>query len=313
MASFTVEDVSKYRDKVWKLKAIDKKDFIHSKIIKKGQNNNYKENIFLVSAEKVCVRAFKVLYGVSNNLIYTSNRFTTKERPTVKLNKIVKFLNEMADWSNYMPDSIEIHLPYTNKQIVYDMFIESLTVDNTQYKVSYKYFIFCWKKYCFNLKVRKVTRFSKCSYCTVQDEKITCTKDPDVRRKLKKQKMKHVMLNFEDREIYETHKNMSKLVKERYLSVAIDGADFGRYALPYFGVKDKKSDTGYKNPITTIVVIAHGHGTFIYTVPFNLPSNSNSIIHALQLTLTKLKKMYSSDDKRWPSTLFVQVKMYMFI
>ena len=62
---------------------------------------------------------------------------------------------------------------------------------------------------------------------------------------------------LEDRDIYETHKQMGIKTKKKYLSIAVDGADFGKYGLPYFSVKDKQSEKGYKNPISTVIVNIH--------------------------------------------------------
>ena len=46
---------------------------------------------------------------------------------------------------------------------------------------------------------------------------------------LKVKKHKHVIEMLEDRDIYETHKQMGIKTKKKYLSIAVDGADFGKY------------------------------------------------------------------------------------
>ena len=71
-------------------------------------------------------------------------------------------MNDLAERCNYMPNSSEIHLPYTTKTMVYHLFVQYLQQQNIQ-PISMKYFIQVWKTKLNHIKVRKVTKFSKCN------------------------------------------------------------------------------------------------------------------------------------------------------
>ena len=115
---------------------------------------------------------------------------------------------------------------------------------------------------------------------------------------------------LEDRDIYETHKQMGIKTKKKYLSIAVDGADFGKYGLPYFSVKDKQSEKWYKNPISTVIVNIHGYGTCVYTIPIYLPNDSNSIIHIIHKTFSFMKNLYLNNNMSWPNILLAQVNIF---
>ena len=131
-------------------------------------------NIF--NQQNVCQNAFIIAYGVSKHLIYSMELSYKQNRVKVKEEMILNFLNGLAEKSNYMPNASEIHLPYTTKTMVFDMFMEHLKTNSLQ-DISFKYFIQVWKSKLFHIKVRKIQRFSKCNICTVVDEKIVKTRD----------------------------------------------------------------------------------------------------------------------------------------
>ena len=107
-----------------------------------------------------------------------------------------------------------------------------------------------------------------------------CRFEQDIEEKFRK----HVNKQLLDREIYEVNIKLAEVYPEEYFSIAIDGADFQRFGLPFFSEKDKDSDKGYKIPISLNGVKVHGHGCLTWIFPSNLPKDPNCTIHCLQDT-----------------------------
>lgn len=308
---FTLEEIQHLREEVHSMDKKEKKCYIKSKIVFKNEFNNNKCNKFTVKEKLVCKNCFLICYGVSNSIIYNKTNILSQLniRAKPKEDSIINFLTELSNKCDYMPDSNEIHLLSSSKYAVYEMFINANNEHNLKdyTEVTYSYFLRVWKAYLKHIKVRKVNRFTKCAQCTVWKSELRQTLDQEKRNKLKKLLHNHALQQLQDRNEYENNKRLAIELPSKYMSLAIDGADFQKYGLPYFNIKDKNSDQGNKIPINTVGVIFHGHGSFIYTLPCNLPSDSNSIIHCIQRSITQMKELYENKKLQWPSILFVQV------
>jgi hypothetical protein len=207
-----------------------------------------------------------------------------------------------------MPDKNEIHLSYNSHKIVYDEFKKYLDgFEDIDKNISYSYFNKVWRRKLNYIKARKAIRFSKCGKCVKLKERIMKTNKEELRNQLKKELMRHIERMTLDRRIYLRNKERATENKNSCLSIAIDGADFQRYGLPYFPQHDKDSDRGFKNPIRTIGSIIHGHGNMFFTFPANLPSDSNCIIYCLHTILTTMKQRYLIKKHQFPDTLYLQV------
>lgn len=316
VSKFSLEDIQNYRIDCRSHIGFELNKFIKSKIVRRDYTLNSKCNKYFVNHLQVCQRCFITCYGVSRSILYSNMTPKTLTRFKPCENEIVLFLQDLGKMNQYMPDKNEIHLSYYSKKLVYHYFLQSY--DSKSYKkpnekeISYSYFIRVWKKFLPNIKLRKFMRFAKCSTCTKLKELLSSTLDVNKRSIIKKKLYVHAIKNLQDRDVYETNKRLAVEFPERYISIGMDGADFQKYGLPYFKEKDKQSDNGYKIPINTIGVRVHGQGDYVFTLPMNLPSDSNSIIHCLHKTLIKLKERYNNIHKNgkkieWPSVLFVQV------
>ena len=113
---------------------------------------------------------------------------------------------------------------------------------------------------------------------------------------------------FDDRKIYEKHKELSKSEKSDYISIAIDGSDMINYGLPFFSEITKDGQKGYKYPIKLVGVIVHSWGNMLYTFPPNIPKGGNSTIHVIHQTLSFVKDLYKLQyNKSLPKYAFFQV------
>lgn len=301
-SKFSEEVVKNLREIVHKMNKIQKKNYIYHKIIRKDGNIN-KTNKFVCEGEIVCQNCFLKVYGVSRNLIYLKPTADLRIVASPVKRELIGFLEDLGRWHEMMPDVAEIHLPYTTKKEVYEMY--SKMFEDT--KCSYTYFLSVWKTEMKHLKIRKIHRFTKCGKCTILKERIAESKNVLINKELKKKFRKHVNNHLLDREIYEVNAKLAENIPDEYMSLAIDGADFQRFALPYFSEKDKDTDKGYKIPISLTGVKVHGHGALTWILPSNLPKDPNCTIHCLHETFAFMKSKYDRDAKQWPHTLFIQV------
>ena len=189
------------------------------------------------------------------------------------------------------------------------MFVSHLKTDDdfNGVPISYSYFNKVWRRKLNHIKARKAIRFSKCEKCVKLKEKLARTLDEETVNQTKRALFNHISRMELDRRIYQKNKEQASNYKDGCLSIAIDGADFQRYGLPYFCQSDKDSNRGFKNPIRTVGAIVHGHGNMFFTFPANLPSDSNCIIHCLHQLFVKMKKIYERNQKQLPDTLYLQV------
>ena len=86
------------------------------------------------------------------------------------------------------------------------------------------------------------------------------------------------------------------------------------YGLPYFHVKTKDSNKGYKLPIKLTGVKVHGWGHCVFTFGCNIPTGANATIECLHKTLEEMKVRYAEvEDSELPDVLFIQVPIEIII
>ena len=288
---FSLEAVQNCREKVHNMNRKDKKKYIYEKIIQKDGVLN-KTNKFNCEGQIVCQNCFVMVYGISRHLMYNKPRADLRIVNSPLKNEIVGFLEDIGRWHEAMPDLNEIHLPYTTKKEVFEMYIKLFG----ESRCTYTYFISVWKSFMKHIKIRKVHRFSKCGKCIRLKERISESSNAGLNKTLKKKFRKHVNKQLLDREIYEVNIKLAEVYPEEYFSIAIDGANFQRFGLPFFSEKDKDSEKGYKIPISLNGVKVHGHGCLTWIFPSNLPKDPNCTIHCLQETFSYLKDKYEEEE-----------------
>ena len=84
----------------------------------------------------------------------------------------------------------------------------------------------------------------------------------------------------------------------------------GNLWITIFYQKDKSIDKGFKIPNKLVGGIVHGIGTYIFTIPCNLPTDPNNIINCLHLILTNLYYNFKNNNYNWPRNMFLQVKLF---
>jgi hypothetical protein len=264
----------------------------------------------------ICYDAFRIVYGVSSSTIYSNPAVEIKDTSSEKCDAIRQYLTELASWHDFMPDSKEIHLPYTTKHQVFDLFMNR--VENGDYpaveSICLSYFRQIWRQHCNHIKVRKCIRFAKCSVCVRLREKMAMTSDFTENEKLKKVFFNHLTKMKADRKQYADNVELATNPETSAdnMSIIIDGAYWGTYGSPYFHEIDKSTDKGFKIPNKLTGVKVHGKGICVFTIPCNLPTDPNHIINCLHKTLSLLFENVSNNNGNWPSNLFLQVIIIEF-
>lgn len=309
LVNFDVADIENCRKYISPMNSEDKKRYIYSHIEIHDLGSGKMKRKLSYEGVDLCVEAFLIIFGVSRKLIYSIVTTQTKDRDKDKEEVIMSFLKKLADLHDFMPDKHEIHLSYNSHRLVYEKFEEYSQKNEDIYdkNISYSYFNKVWRRKLSYIKARKAIRFSKCGKCVKIKEKIAETNKEDLRSKLKKELFRHIERMTLDRKVYQENKEEATQNKEKCLSIAIDGADFQRYGLPYFAQKDKDSEKGFKNPIRTVGIIIHGHGNIFFTFAANVPSDSNCIIFCLHETIATMKRNYAIERWHFPETLHLQV------
>lgn len=135
--------------------------------------------VFLFDGKSVCatflVKAFRFSRDLQSSIraadgeetnMSTRDRVAPKDNSSVRKDAIITSLERLADnTADVMPDSGEQHLPFFRKEDVYEHFVKEYRLLYDDTPPSKCYFTSTWKHSCAKIKVRRVSRFTKCSLC----------------------------------------------------------------------------------------------------------------------------------------------------
>lgn len=104
------------------------------------------------------------------------------------------------------------------------------------------YFHQIWRKHCKHVKVRRLTRFAKCSRCEQLRREIEIAlKSNQDTTELRRQKKAHLDLVQAERREYRKKREKAIINSQHVCSIIVDGADQSAFGLPHFTVKSKDS------------------------------------------------------------------------
>lgn len=261
-------------------------------------NNNLNANTHTANDEDQ-------LQSANKNVICDRSN-TRAGQSSMARDSICNFLNRVAAQSGEsMPDSQERHLPFLNKKQVYDLFkAEFPTLYLGERTPGYEYFSQVWSKNCSSIKIRKHTRFSKCTTCeqlraAIRDAltKGRCTEE------LKRQKATHLDFVRREREEYSRKIDLAKKYPQDYLSIVVDGADQRNFTLPHFTscVKDQR---GHGLGVHVIGLLNHRQTNVLrlFTMTKDHQSGANHVIEVIHRFTNEVAR-----DSCLPKTLFIQL------
>ena len=157
-----------------------------------------------------------------------------------------------------------------------------------------------WRK-C--LVTRKYMPFAKCDDCTEFRAKMEASKCKTEKARLSYAYKKHVYFVMRERKVYYTHMALATRHPGEYLSLIIDGADQSDHGLPHFHTRSHKTEAAWKMKLHLMGVIAHGRGSFLFTVPSHAAQGHNVTIQAIWRTILIIKKR----EGKLPKKLYVQL------
>ena len=166
---------------------------------------------------------------------------TSLNRRSDGKDSIVCFLERLAtSTADKMPDTGEQHIPFFKKDDVYDLFVQEYAKLHISSPPSKSYFSSIWKSHCNKIKVRKASRFTKCSTCEElpQAIQLAATEGTNTEQ-LMRERRKHYEMVSRERMEYRKKKELASLHPSNYCSVIIDGADQSAFGLPHFAVNTK--------------------------------------------------------------------------
>lgn len=232
------------------------------------------------------------------NHVVSSSENTFAHNPSATSNlatdSILTFLDRAAaETADRMPDKEEFHLPFFTKKCVYEIFTKEFAILYPRMNVPVlSSFVHTWKKFRNYIKVRKYSRFTKCSTCERLRAALGdafCNRQET--RILKDQKRLHHEFIRRERLEYQSKRERAILYPADYLSLVIDGADQSAFTLPHFAVKTKEQ-RGVGIKIHLIGVLQHRslNRLSLYTMTDEHQTGSNHVVEAMHRCINDLSK-----------------------
>ena len=167
--------------------------------------------------------------------------------------------------------------------------------------VSYPYFMKVWRNKIRSVRLRKYSRFTKCTLCTnFKAEKAQCRgRNNSVPKALLEEMKAHYDQIRRYRSDAGHRARIAADHPDDYISIAQDGTDQLGFGYPIGAEMTAKED----NPRlkTKIMIdIVHGFGVYMYLLPLDIANGPDESIECLQRTL---KKEEIRRGGRLPSTL----------
>ena len=281
--------------------------------------------IFTIASRPVCQKFFlKVLHASRTSLAKVqkhgnaARRLVARSAP--KEQAIVRWLDELSSYGDRMPDSRNVHIPYPTVQAVWDLYAEDHKTDvaaddsgasdtdgeeksEGSLKVSRSYFLRVWRDQRASIKLQGGSPFALCVTCEELDDLERKQKNNPVRRDAAiRDKKEHIALVKAERQAYYDNRTDACKDKEKFLSLIVDGADQSSFGLPHFYRKTKDT-SGIKIPTKLYGVIAHGRGSYAFTVPPNAPTGVNLTVEIVHRVFQHVLEM----EGRLPKTLTLQL------
>lgn len=239
-------------------------------------------------------------HGCAMEYEFPSDEITKSDAMIIFLERLVSSTAER------MPDSGEAHLPFFEKKQVYEVFCrEYELLYNSNTIPTFSYFTEVWKKHCSWIKVRKSTRFTKCSTC----EQITAALREATRGGVQTDAIlrgKAIHLDFiaRERREYRRKCELAILYPTSYLSLVVDGADQTKFSLPHFttSVKDQR---GHGLAVHLIGLLRHAalNRLRLFTMTDEHASGANHIVESIHRLINEIEEA----EERLPPHLFLQL------
>jgi len=211
--------------------------------------------------------------------------------------------NNMGD---KLPNSTQIHLPsFFSWKLLHNDVNAFLTLHGSK-NISFSYFVTLRKHYFPNVIIPSNSRLGKCDLCiTLQQKKMKASTLAEY-QSFCSQYSKHNQDQMKERLLYKDRTVLSKLQPENYLSLIIDSMQ--HKFIPMVSPLPKNYATCEKLKLHITGVINHSNNDrFFYGSLDHWPHGSNFIISVMNIYLSYYNELLQTQQKPWPTTLFLQL------
>ncbi len=219
---------------------------------------------------------------------------------------VICYLERLAErTSDRMPDTGEYHLPFFRKRDVYTEFSREFAILNGgKSPPSIPYFFKVWRHECSKIKVRRITRFSKCEECENLRAKLTeAVKNSLPVDDIKRRRRLHLEFIKRERLEYKKKRDEAIIEPDSYLSIIVDGADQSAFGLPHF-TTSTKAQKGHSLKVKLIGLLEHAqvNKLHLFTLTGEYETGANHIIEVIHRFL-----MVRSKEGHFPPKMFIQL------
>ena len=185
------------------------------------------------------------------------------------------FFETLGDWQ---PDTGQLHLPPMDKKDIYTEMTSSLPDKH----VGPSSFYNIWNTEYPNVKIPPTQRLGKCKPCEDFHKQICATRDPDIRRRIKAQRRKHIEEVISDRRVYHAWRKRCEDNPDKYLCIILDGMDQSKTDLPSFGTGESPQQMTCR----VIGALAHSATKDAYAfLVSNFSKETNTMVEVLRRVL----------------------------
>ena len=222
------------------------------------------------------------------------------------LDSIITFIDRLVEsTADRMPDNGEFHLPFFRKTEVYDIFKREFSkLYPSRDLPSNCYFLSVWKRHRSLVKVRKQSRFTKCSTCErLRSEIANAIRKGLPTDALKREQGAHLHFIAKERQEYLRKAELAMLRPTKYLSFVVDGADQSTYDLPHFTTKTKQSQgDGLKVHLIGLLQHMSMNRLNLYTMTSDHETGSNHIVEVIHRFINN-----AANESTLPRHAFIQL------
>jgi hypothetical protein len=277
-------------------------------------------NIQIPTPDGLCKECFMEIHGVSrwaytrgqenglsdDTLMKRKHAHGNTGRRRMALSSMVMeaWIKDYAKQAgDFMPDSMEIHLPEYSWTMVHELFVREHGMGEGY---TYKAFTRIRRMKCSHVKIRKCKKFAACHFC-VRLKELIAKKNGKASLFWKAELAAHNAWQLRERMQQAKHveKATNAKTKHKAMVIMIDNMDHSKTDLPQFPLAGK--DLEHSTRLITHMTGVHVPGwkrrtTMCYTWNDQFPTSSDAVITIIQLVLCECQK-----DGPLPDNLYLHL------
>lgn len=154
-----------------------------------------------------------------------------------------------------------------------------------------------------NLRIKKHAPIGKCGYCQETMDLLLAAQTKEEILHVRRRRSEHFQEIRQDRQVYADHIKKATVQWMDYASIAVDGMDQAKTAVPFANGKRDRENQTQTTQARVICVLVHGVGSCFYVAPADIPHTADTTITCLMDSFRFLKKT----NGRVAPYLFIQM------